>query len=289
MKYLKSSGEYFVAFLIYVAATPRAVEAAFKFVTCSGTTCSACNFVEMGNAIIVWMIGMMFVIFAVMMVSAGFGLITSGGNTQAVSDAKSKFTNALIGLLIVLGGWLLVDTIMRGLLKGGTGDIEGYGPWSEVKCGYQSTTQVVAYDTSLDNETAGSNTAVGSGGAPSTPPPVAGPAGSLSDAGVNVADWYGTNGPGRTGNANANVIAATKSMQDAGQAANGGKIPFQVTAATTEGVGHSAGSQHYAGTAVDVQPINGASYDQLIQLCKNAGFTFVNDERAQNHIHCDMR
>ncbi|MEN9920173.1 MAG: Peptidase, partial [Candidatus Parcubacteria bacterium] len=57
----------------------------------------------------------------------------------------------------------------------------------------------------------------------------------------------------------------------------------------TEGVGHSANSQHYVGTAVDLQPVSGgANYDQIIQLCRSAGFTFINDERGANHIHCDM-
>lgn len=134
---------------------------AIDFVTCSGTTCSACNFVEMANAVIVWLIGMVFVIFAVIAVIAGFKLITSGGNIQAVSDAKSKLTNALIGLIIVLAGWLLVDTIMRGLLVGSDGSIGGYGPWSEVKCGTQKVTGIVregdnpAYETVVQNTASG--------------------------------------------------------------------------------------------------------------------------------------
>lgn len=114
-----------------------------KFIPCSGTTCTECHFVQMGNAIIVWLIAIMFLIFAVMAFSAGWKLITSTGNTQAVTDAKSKLSNAIIGLIIVLAGWLLVDTIMRGLLKGGTGEIEGYGLWSRVECGEQFKSGIV--------------------------------------------------------------------------------------------------------------------------------------------------
>ena len=103
-------------------------------VPCDGIDCNACHFVEMGNTILVWLIGVMFVVFAVIMAAAGWGLATSAGNQTALSDAKSKFINAFIGLFIVLAAWLMVDTIMRGLLKSGDGTITGYGPWSEIKC-----------------------------------------------------------------------------------------------------------------------------------------------------------
>lgn len=104
---------------------------------CEGTTCSACNIVQVANTLISWLIGVVMILFAVLAVSAGFGLVTSGGNPSALTDAKSRFTNAFIGLLIVLSAWLLVDTLMRGLL-GGEGDISGYGPWSEIQCMTQS-------------------------------------------------------------------------------------------------------------------------------------------------------
>lgn len=113
------------------------------FIPCEGTSCSFCHFLQMGNTIITWLIGMMFVIFAAVVVSAGWGLVTSGGNQAALSEAKEKFTNSIIGLLIVLSAWILVDTIMRGLLSGGQGVITGYGPWSRVECSIQSATGIV--------------------------------------------------------------------------------------------------------------------------------------------------
>jgi hypothetical protein len=113
---------------------PGLVSAAPPLVPCDGLDCNACHFVEMGNTILVWLIGIMFIVFAVILAAAGWGLVTSAGNQTALSDAKSKFTNAFIGLFIVLGAWLLVDTIMQGLLDSGDGTITGYGPWSEIEC-----------------------------------------------------------------------------------------------------------------------------------------------------------
>lgn len=108
------------------------------FVTCNGFECSACNLVQMANTIIIWLFGMFFVLFAGLMTVAGFGLVTSKGNQSALEAAKSKFSNAIIGLLIMMSAWLIVDTIMKGLLKGGTGEIQGWGPWSKVACQIQA-------------------------------------------------------------------------------------------------------------------------------------------------------
>lgn len=112
------------------------------FVPCSGASCSACDLVKLGNDILAWLIGLLFVIFAVMVALAGYGLATAGGNPQAKSEAKQKLTNAIVGIIVVLASWLLVDTIMRGLLStGNTGVIDGYGPWADVRCGEQTATE----------------------------------------------------------------------------------------------------------------------------------------------------
>jgi uncharacterized membrane protein len=126
----------FYSFIIIasVALLPESVSAQGGLVPCDGVDCNACHVVEMGNTILTWLIGVMFVVFAAILAVAGWGLVTSGGNQTALSDAKSKFKNAFIGLLIVLAAWLIVDTLMRGLLKSGDGTITGFGLWSEVEC-----------------------------------------------------------------------------------------------------------------------------------------------------------
>lgn len=116
------------------------------FVPCDGVgpdACSACDLAVMGNTILNWLIGFMFVIFAIVMTVAGFGLVTSGGNPSAKEAAKSKFVNAIVGLIIVLAAWILVDTIMRGVLAGTDGDIEGWGPWSQISCQSQEQARIV--------------------------------------------------------------------------------------------------------------------------------------------------
>ena len=65
---------------------------------------------------------------AIMFAYAGFLLITSGGeSSEAKSKAKGIFLNTLLGLLIVLGAWLIISTILA---------ILGYdGSWIGLKVG----------------------------------------------------------------------------------------------------------------------------------------------------------
>ena len=136
MKYLSLA-------IIFVFILLPDLASAAGFVQCDGVNinglkgCSLCDLVAMGNAILKWLIGVMMVIFAVILVVAGLGLVTSGGNPAAKTAAKEKITNAIIGLVIVLAAWLLVNTIMKALLVGGNGQINGV-LWSTVQCQTQT-------------------------------------------------------------------------------------------------------------------------------------------------------
>ena len=115
-------------------------------VPCEGAFCSTCDVVVLANTGIKWLLTLSFLFFAVLAVRAGVKLVISQGNPGALSDAKQSFTNAFIGLVIIMVAWILVDTLLRnvlgkdGVLSGGV--IENYGPWSKVKCVEQVTPEV---------------------------------------------------------------------------------------------------------------------------------------------------
>ena len=106
-------------------------------VPCSGTDCTTCDVISLGNNVVQWLIGILFVIFALLAAYAGFELVTSGGNPAAKTSAKKKLTNAIIGFIIVLAAWLIVDTFMRTLLSGTGGKINGKF-WYEIECASQA-------------------------------------------------------------------------------------------------------------------------------------------------------
>ena len=113
---------------------------------CSGPDCSACNVVYLANGVITWLIGFAFLLFAVLFCIAGVRMVTSGGNSHTVEEAKGSFINAIVGLIIILSAWLIVDTIMRGLVGTAghagqltnTGSASGWLFWSEVECQVQT-------------------------------------------------------------------------------------------------------------------------------------------------------
>src|SRR3989344_4581969 len=49
---------------------------------------------------------------AIMFVYAGFELVTSGGSTEKRGTAKKVFTNAVYGLVLAAGAWLIVKTLL---------------------------------------------------------------------------------------------------------------------------------------------------------------------------------
>ena len=59
---------------------------------------------------------------------AGFQFITSGGSAEARSAAKKRLMNVLVGILVVLSAWLIVDFVMKTLY----GEDGRFGPWHAI-------------------------------------------------------------------------------------------------------------------------------------------------------------
>jgi D-alanyl-D-alanine carboxypeptidase/Type IV secretion system pilin len=119
---------------------------------CSGPDCTSCNVVDMLNGFIKWIIGFMLILCAVLVTVAGVRLVTSGGNSHTLDEAKGMLTNAIIGLIIIMAAWLMIDTLMRALIGpdgkiSNGGDVSGWLYWSEVQC------QVVRIPTYNKNNT----------------------------------------------------------------------------------------------------------------------------------------
>ena len=135
-------GKISLLLLLLLVTLPLELQAqAGGLITCDGTTCGSCEFVELINNLIKLLFGLVSVVFAVMMAIAGIGLVTSGGSPGALEAAKSKLSNALIGLVIMLAAWLLVDTIMKALLPGGNITVSGNLFWADVSCTTQTPTR----------------------------------------------------------------------------------------------------------------------------------------------------
>ncbi len=72
------------------------------------------------------------VIFVLIIAFAGMLWILTPTNPENHSQAKKVLTNAVIGLLIILSAWLIVDFVMKILYNP---DAPGFGPWNSILTG----------------------------------------------------------------------------------------------------------------------------------------------------------
>jgi hypothetical protein len=115
------------------------------------SSCQLCHLVALGQDLISLAIFVSVIIATIVVVWAGFLYLTAGGDPGKISTAHGLFGKVVIGFLIVLTAWFVVDTLMKALLPGKAGDV-GFGPWNQVKCtrdpllddpGYISGTSVI--------------------------------------------------------------------------------------------------------------------------------------------------
>ena len=119
----------FVFLSIGLFFTPIPAEAVGGIVPCDGIHCQACDLVQLGQNLIFWFIKAMAAVIALIFAWGGMKMVMSAGNTEGVSEAKGMMTNAVIGFIILLAAWLIVDTILKAVTNEGT-----LGPWNEITC-----------------------------------------------------------------------------------------------------------------------------------------------------------
>jgi hypothetical protein len=84
----------------------------------------------MANGLIDWVFGIAVLIAVILIVYAGFLLVFSRGDSGAVSKGKGMLTNTIIGIVIMLLAWTMVDVVMKMFMGG------DFGIWNEVQeCG----------------------------------------------------------------------------------------------------------------------------------------------------------
>ena len=122
-------------FILSVSLLPFSAFADKGLVTCDGVSivCNACTFISMVNGLVQWLFTILALLAVMMMVYAGFKLVVSQGNSHAWGEAKGMLTNVIVGFVIVLSAWLIVDTLIKMLASSNS----GLGMWNslEADCG----------------------------------------------------------------------------------------------------------------------------------------------------------
>jgi TRAP-type C4-dicarboxylate transport system permease small subunit len=97
-----------------------------KIVPCDGAACTVCDLATLAQNILNAAIYIAVFLAGVLFAWAGWNYLSAGGEGQKLTSAKNTFTNVFIGLVIILAGWLVVDTLMKTMTNG------QFGPWNAV-------------------------------------------------------------------------------------------------------------------------------------------------------------
>lgn len=102
-----------------------------------GEQCQACHAVELAQNIINFLVYIASFLAVLIFSWAGLIYVTAAGNPGKIGRAHQMFTDVMVGILIVLAGWLVIDTVMKTLFVGSdldTGTEQTFGPWNEIQC-----------------------------------------------------------------------------------------------------------------------------------------------------------
>lgn len=70
------------------------------------------------------------ILFVLYTVVTGFAFITGSNSAEGRNKAKTRFMNVIVGLVVLLVSWLIVDYIMKTLYDGSK-----FGPWNAILAG----------------------------------------------------------------------------------------------------------------------------------------------------------
>ena len=110
--------------------TAMAASDSGALVTCTNPEdCNWCTFIQMFDRALDFLFKFLTLAAVMMVMYAGFQLVISQGNSGAMEKAKGFISNIIIGFVIMMSAWLIIDTVIKGLV-----DTEaGYGQWNELK------------------------------------------------------------------------------------------------------------------------------------------------------------
>ena len=111
--------------LVHAGIIPVAPESGYRL----------CDLVTLVNNVIKFVIQMSALLAVMLLVIVGFKSIVSG--ESGAHELKSTLTNIVVGIIIMLLAWTVVDTILK-VLTGGT-----WGPWNTVTCIDNPTPQTI--------------------------------------------------------------------------------------------------------------------------------------------------
>lgn len=108
-------------------------------VPCSGSDCGTCEIIQLANNVTDIIIALAVGISVIIFMYAGWLMLSSGGSSAQIKRGKDVMTNVLIGLIIILTAWLVIDVMLKTLLPNGEVQFGNNNPmpWNQIVCSDQ--------------------------------------------------------------------------------------------------------------------------------------------------------
>lgn len=94
--------------------------------TCNGVNCTVCDLAQLAQNVLNTAIYLAVFLAGILFAWAGWLYLSDGGKGKQLTQARTVFMNVFVGLVIILAGWLVVDTLMKTMTNG------SFGPWNAV-------------------------------------------------------------------------------------------------------------------------------------------------------------
>lgn len=121
-----------------ILLVPEGTAEAAGLVPCGGrgeSPCTLCHFIVGIHGIIAWFMSVMVFLALTIITAMGVLYIVSGGNEGLTKTAKGGLSSALVGILIVLFAWLIINVLMFWILP--TNDDLGVQADFKITSGFQ--------------------------------------------------------------------------------------------------------------------------------------------------------
>jgi len=93
-------------------------EAPNGLLSCVGINCTTCDLFATGQRIIYFIMTLtLFVVGPIMITAGGIMMLVSGGSPEKFSSGRKMATGAVIGILIALGAFLIIYTLLFAVAK----------------------------------------------------------------------------------------------------------------------------------------------------------------------------
>jgi hypothetical protein len=91
--------------------------------------CTLCDAVVVTSNIITYLVEIAIPLAVIMIVYGGLRMALAGGNENTFKESRGILTSAVVGLMIAIASWLLVDTLLH-VLAGSNSLL----PWDQINC-----------------------------------------------------------------------------------------------------------------------------------------------------------